>query len=67
MPFTFPTFVSLPLLLVGAADHANSSLPLALKTALARIVRTFGAKLSAFRFPPVVAAKIQGWIDVVGV
>ncbi|KAI5829730.1 hypothetical protein K523DRAFT_320410 [Schizophyllum commune Tattone D] len=49
------------------AHEAFGGVAEALKTALARIVRTFGAKLSAFRFPPVVAAKIQGWIDVVGV
>ncbi|KAI4519900.1 hypothetical protein K525DRAFT_204997 [Schizophyllum commune Loenen D] len=49
------------------AHEAFGGIAEALKTALARIVRTFGAKLSAFRFPPVVAAKIQGWIDVVGV
>ncbi|KAL1716148.1 nucleoporin protein Ndc1-Nup [Schizophyllum commune] len=48
------------------AHEAFGGVAEALKTALARIVRTFGAKLSAFRFPPVVAAKIQGWIDVVG-
>ncbi|KAL1751136.1 nucleoporin protein Ndc1-Nup [Schizophyllum commune] len=49
------------------AHEAFGGVAEALKTALARIVRTFGAKLSAFRFPPVVAAKIQGWMDVVGV
>ncbi|KAJ2934242.1 hypothetical protein H1R20_g2841, partial [Candolleomyces eurysporus] len=35
----------------------------ALKDSLARIVRTFGDKLTAFRFPPRVAGKVQGFMD----
>ncbi|KAJ2916680.1 hypothetical protein MD484_g3740, partial [Candolleomyces efflorescens] len=35
----------------------------ALKDSLARIVRTFGDRLTAFRFPPRVAGKVQGFMD----
>ncbi|PPR07533.1 hypothetical protein CVT26_013557 [Gymnopilus dilepis] len=34
-----------------------------LKEAIARIVRTFGDKLLAFKFPPRVAGKLQGFVD----
>lgn len=36
---------------------------LALKDGVARIVRTFGDKLLAFKFPPRTARKLQGFID----
>jgi len=35
----------------------------ALKDGIARIVRTFGDKLLAFKFPPRTARKLQGFID----
>lgn len=35
----------------------------ALKDGVARIVRTFGDKLLAFKFPPRTARKLQGFID----
>ncbi|KAJ7488930.1 hypothetical protein FB451DRAFT_1361983 [Mycena latifolia] len=35
----------------------------ALKEGLARIARTFGDKLRAFRFPPRTAARLQGFVD----
>ncbi|KAJ7646827.1 nucleoporin protein Ndc1-Nup-domain-containing protein [Roridomyces roridus] len=35
----------------------------ALKEGVARIVRTFGDKLRAFRFPPRTAARLQGFVD----
>ncbi|KAJ7131384.1 nucleoporin protein Ndc1-Nup-domain-containing protein [Mycena epipterygia] len=35
----------------------------ALKEGIARIVRTFGDKLRAFRFPPRTAARLQGFVD----
>ena len=35
----------------------------ALKDGISRIVRTFGDKLLAFKFPPRVARKLQGFID----
>jgi len=35
----------------------------ALKDGIARIVRTFGDKLLAFKFPPRTAGKLQGFID----
>ncbi|KAI0339225.1 hypothetical protein BDW22DRAFT_1400438 [Trametopsis cervina] len=34
-----------------------------LKEGIVRIVRTFGDKLSAFRFPPRTAKKLQGFVD----
>ncbi|KAJ3526169.1 hypothetical protein NMY22_g10276 [Coprinellus aureogranulatus] len=34
-----------------------------LKDGVARIVRTFGDKLTAFKFPPRTAAKLQGFMD----
>ncbi|TEB26038.1 hypothetical protein FA13DRAFT_1756427 [Coprinellus micaceus] len=34
-----------------------------LKDGIARIVRTFGDKLTAFKFPPRTAAKLQGFMD----
>ncbi|KAF9556859.1 hypothetical protein CPC08DRAFT_72619 [Agrocybe pediades] len=34
-----------------------------LKEGIARIVRTFGDKLQAFKFPPKVAGKLQGFLD----
>ena len=36
---------------------------LALKEGVVRIVRTFGDKLSAFKFPPRTAKKLQGFVD----
>lgn len=36
---------------------------IALKEGIVRIVRTFGDKLSAFRFPPRTAKKLQGFVD----
>jgi nucleoporin NDC1 len=38
-------------------------LVLGLKGGIARIVRTFGDKLLAFKFPPRVAQKLQGFLD----
>jgi hypothetical protein len=35
----------------------------ALKEGVVRIVRTFGNKLLAFKFPPKTAAKLQGFVD----
>ena len=35
----------------------------ALKDGIVRIVRTFGDKLSAFKFPPRIARKLQGFVD----
>ncbi|KAJ6586711.1 hypothetical protein B0H10DRAFT_2094657, partial [Mycena sp. CBHHK59/15] len=35
----------------------------ALKDGIVRIVRTFGDKLRAFRFPPRTAARLQGFVD----
>lgn len=35
----------------------------ALKEGVVRVVRTFGAKLNAFRFPPQIAHKLQGFVD----
>ncbi|EIN05466.1 hypothetical protein PUNSTDRAFT_74324 [Punctularia strigosozonata HHB-11173 SS5] len=35
----------------------------ALKDGLLRVVRTFGEKLSAFKFPPRIARKLQGFAD----
>ena len=35
----------------------------AIKEGVVQIVRTFGEKLSAFRFPPRVAKKLQGFVD----
>ncbi len=49
--FVVPTF----------ADYYFSSS--ALKDSPARIVRTFGDRLTAFRFPPRVAGKVQGFMD----
>ncbi|KAL1743338.1 hypothetical protein HDZ31DRAFT_41175 [Schizophyllum fasciatum] len=49
------------------ANKAFQEVAEALKTGLARIVRTFGTKLSAFRFPPAVAGRLQAWVDAVGV
>lgn len=34
-----------------------------LKDGVARIVRTFGDKLLAFKFPPRTAQKLQGFLD----
>lgn len=34
-----------------------------LKEGIARIVRTFGDKLLAFKFPPRTAQKLQGFLD----
>jgi nucleoporin NDC1 len=36
---------------------------LAMKEAVVRIVQTFGARLTAFRFPHRVAQKLQGYAD----
>ena len=36
---------------------------LALKEGIVKIVRTFGDRLSAFRFPPQIARKLQGFVD----
>ena len=36
---------------------------LALKEGIVRIVRTFGERLSAFKFPPRIAHKLQGFVD----
>lgn len=36
---------------------------LGLKDGIARIARTFGDKLLAFKFPPRVAQKLQGFLD----
>ncbi|KAK0186270.1 nucleoporin protein Ndc1-Nup [Armillaria mellea] len=33
------------------------------KNGIARIVRTFGGKLNAFKFPPLTARKLQGFVD----
>ena len=38
-------------------------LVLGLKDGIARIVRTFGKKLLAFKLPPRVAQKLQGFLD----
>ncbi|KAF9077658.1 nucleoporin protein Ndc1-Nup [Rhodocollybia butyracea] len=38
----------------------------ALKEGVARIARTFGDKLLAFKFPPRTARKLQGFLDYVG-
>ena len=38
-------------------------LVLGLKDGIARIVRTFGNKLLAFKFPPRVAQKLKGFLD----
>ena len=35
----------------------------ALQDGLVRIVRTFGDKLAAFKFPPRTAKKLQGFVD----
>lgn len=35
----------------------------ALKEGIARVVRTFGEKLGAFKFPPRTARKLQGFVD----
>ncbi|KZV62242.1 hypothetical protein PENSPDRAFT_678351 [Peniophora sp. CONT] len=35
----------------------------ALKMGVVRVVKTFGSKLGAFKFPPVVARKLQGFMD----
>ena len=35
----------------------------ALKDGIVKIVRTFGDKLSAFKFPPRTARKLQGFVD----
>lgn len=35
----------------------------AIKDGIVQIVRTFGEKLSAFRFPPRIAKKLQGFVD----
>ena len=35
----------------------------ALKDGIGRIVRTFGDKLLAFKFPPRVSQKVQGFLD----
>jgi nucleoporin NDC1 len=35
----------------------------AMKEAVVRIVQTFGARLTAFRFPHRVAQKLQGYAD----
>lgn len=37
--------------------------PLAIKDGVVLIVRTFGDKLAAFRFPPRIAKKLQGFVD----
>lgn len=38
-------------------------LVIGLKEGVARIVRTFGDKLLAFKFPPRTAKKLQGFLD----
>ena len=35
----------------------------AIKDGIVQIVRTFGDKLSAFKFPPRIARKLQGFVD----
>ena len=35
----------------------------AIKEGIVQIVRTFGEKLSAFKFPPWVTKKLQGFVD----
>jgi nucleoporin NDC1 len=47
------------------ADHILTDMVriTALKDGVARIVRTFGDKLLAFKFPPRTARKLQGFID----
>lgn len=35
----------------------------AIKDGMVQFVRTFGEKLSAFRFPPRTAKKLQGFVD----
>ena len=35
----------------------------AIKDGIVQIVRTFGEKLAAFRFPPRIAKKLQGFVD----
>lgn len=45
------------------ANEHPSSLASGLKEGVARIVRTFGDKLFAFKFPPRTAQKLQGFLD----
>lgn len=42
---------------------SNLTCVLGLKDGIARIARTFGDKLLAFKFPPRVAQKLQGFLD----
>ncbi len=45
------------------ANAILSELSEGLRESIGRIVRTFGNKLMAFKFPPVVASGVQGFMD----
>jgi nucleoporin NDC1 len=44
-------------------SHVNDTFKTGLKEGVARIVRTFGDKLLAFKFPPRTARKLQGFLE----
>ncbi|EKM52969.1 uncharacterized protein PHACADRAFT_124416 [Phanerochaete carnosa HHB-10118-sp] len=48
---------------LARAGDALSEMTDPLKDSIVRIVRTFGDKLSAFKFPPRTARKLQGFVD----
>ncbi|GJE99489.1 nucleoporin protein Ndc1-Nup [Phanerochaete sordida] len=48
---------------LARAGDALSEVADPLKDGIVRIVRTFGDKLSAFKFPPRIARKLQGFVD----
>ncbi|KAG6328962.1 hypothetical protein ID866_10127 [Astraeus odoratus] len=50
---------------VAKASEVLSVVGDALKSGISDIVRTFGDKLSAFKFPPKTAKKLQGFVDYI--
>lgn len=51
-----------PVIVCGGND-ADARVRAAIKDGIVQIVRTFGDKLSAFKFPPRIARKLQGFVD----